>query len=149
MAGVNRVLLLGHLGKDPETRHLESGSVVSNFSLATTEGYKDRQGNRVNRTEWHEIELWDGLAKVAEQYLKKGDMVYLEGKIKTETWQDNDGNNRKTVRIQATTMTMLSKGENQGSSSNSTAVNDQHKPNPDLELVAYDNSNDVDDELPF
>lgn len=107
MSGVNKAILIGNLGSDPEVRHLSNGSVVANFNIATSESYTNRNGERVTQTEWHRIELWDGLAKVAEQYLKKGNTVYIEGKIKTETWQDNDGNTRTTTRIRATNMTML------------------------------------------
>lgn len=107
MAGVNKVILVGNLGKDPEVRHLESGSVVANVTLATTETYKDRNGNRVENTEWHDLEMWDGQAKIAEQYLRKGSQIYVEGKIKTDTWQDEQGNNRKKVRIRVLSFTML------------------------------------------
>jgi single-strand DNA-binding protein len=107
MAGVNKVILIGNLGSDPEVRHLSNGSVVANFNIATSESYTNRNGERVTQTEWHRIELWDGLAKVAEQYLKKGNSVYIEGKLKTENWQDNDGNNRTTTRIRGLSMTML------------------------------------------
>lgn len=107
MSGVNKVILIGNLGSDPEVRHLSNGSVVANFNIATSESYNNRNGERVTQTEWHRIELWDGLAKVAEQYLKKGNTVYIEGKIRTETWQDNDGNTRTTTRIRAQNMTML------------------------------------------
>ena len=107
MAGVNKVILIGNLGSDPEVRHLSSGSVVANFNIATSESYTNKNGERVTQTEWHRIELWDGLAKVAEQYLKKGQTVYIEGKLKTENWQDNDGNNRTTTRIRGLNMTML------------------------------------------
>lgn len=107
MAGVNKVILIGNLGSDPEVRHLSSGSVVANFNIATSESYTNKNGERVTQTEWHRIELWDGLAKVAEQYLKKGQSVYIEGRIKTENWQDNDGNNRTTTRIRGLNMTML------------------------------------------
>ena len=107
MAGVNKVILIGNLGSDPEIRHLSSGSVVANFNIATSESYNNKNGERVTQTEWHRIELWDGLAKVAEQYLKKGQTVYIEGKIKTENWQDSDGNNRTTTRIRGLNLTML------------------------------------------
>lgn len=107
MSGVNKVILIGNLGSDPEVRHLSTGSVVANFNIATSESYNNKNGERVTQTEWHRIELWDGLAKVAEQYLKKGNSVYIEGKIRTETWQDNDGNTRTTTRIRAQNMTML------------------------------------------
>lgn len=117
MAGVNKVILIGNLGSDPEVRHLSSGSVVANFNIATSESYTNKNGERVTQTEWHRIELWDGLAKVAEQYLKKGQSVYVEGKLKTESWQDNDGNNRTTTRIRGLSMTMLG-GRNTDQSGN-------------------------------
>jgi len=107
MAGVNKVILIGNLGKDPEVRYLENGSVVANIALATTEKYKDRNGNPVENTEWHDLEMWDGLAKIAEQYLQKGKSIYVEGKIKSDVWQDDQGNNRKKVRIRVLNMTML------------------------------------------
>jgi single-strand DNA-binding protein len=107
MAGVNKVILIGNLGADPEVKHLEGDKVVANISLATTESYKDKSGNRVDNTEWHDLELWDGQAKIAEQYLKKGMQLYVEGKIKTDTWQDDQGNNRKKVRIRVLSFTML------------------------------------------
>ncbi|UZR95838.1 single-stranded DNA-binding protein [Chondrinema litorale] len=111
MAGVNKVILIGNLGQDPEVRHLESGSVVARLNIATTESYKDRSGNRVDNTEWHDVEMWDGLAKVAESYLRKGDSIYIEGKIRTDKWEDKEGNPRKTIKIRAINMTMLSKGQ--------------------------------------
>ncbi len=107
MAGVNKVILIGNLGKDPEVRYLENGSVVANIALATTETYKDRNGNRIDSTEWHDLELWDGLAKIAEQYLSKGKSIYVEGKIKSDTWQDDQGMTRKKIRIRVLNMTML------------------------------------------
>jgi len=109
MAGINKVILIGNLGADPEVRHLESGSVVANFNIATSESYTNKSGERVTQTEWHRIELWDGLARVAEQYLKKGNTVYIEGKIRTDSWQDKDGNNRYTTKIRGINMTMLDK----------------------------------------
>ena len=81
MAGVNKVILVGNLGKDPEVRHLDSGIAVANFSLATTENYKNKEGERVSQTEWHNIVLWRGLAEIAEKWLKKGSSVFIEGKI--------------------------------------------------------------------
>jgi single-strand DNA-binding protein len=107
MAGVNKVILVGNLGKDPEVRYLENGSVVANLTLATTESYKDKSGNRVSNTEWHDLEMWDGLAKIAEQYLKKGKQIFVEGRIKSDTWEDDQGNTRKKTRIRVTNMTML------------------------------------------
>jgi len=110
MAGVNKVILVGNLGKDPEVRYLENNKVVANLSLATTENYKDRNGNKVENTEWHDLELWDGLAKIAEQYLTKGKSIYVEGKIKTDSWKDDQGNNKYRTRIRVQNMTMLGGG---------------------------------------
>ena len=107
MAGVNKVILVGNLGKDPEVRYLDSGVAVANFSLATTENYKNKEGERVSQTEWHNIVLWRGLAEVAEKYLKKGSSVYIEGKIKTRKWEDKEGINRYNTEILADNMTML------------------------------------------
>lgn len=110
MAGVNKVILLGNLGADPEVRYLESGAVVAQFNIATSERYKGRDGNMIEQTEWHRIELWDNLAKIAEQYLKKGNTVYVEGKIRTEEWTDKEGQARKTMRIRGTNMTLVGGG---------------------------------------
>ena len=110
MAGVNKVILVGNLGKDPEVRYLENNKVVANLTLATTENYKDRNGNKVENTEWHDLELWDGLAKIAEQYLTKGKSIYVEGKIKTDSWKDDQGNNKYRTRIRVQNMTMLGGG---------------------------------------
>ena len=108
MAGINKVILVGNLGKDPEIRHLESGASVANFSLATTETYKDRTtGERKSITEWHNIVLWRGLAEVAEKYLKKGNQVYIEGKIQTRSYEDKDGNTKYITEIVGQNMTML------------------------------------------
>ena len=108
MAGVNKVILVGNLGKDPEVRHLESGVMVANFPLATTESYRDRNtGERRQVTEWHNIVLWRGLAEISEKYLKKGNQVYIEGKLRTRSWQDQEGNTRYTTEVVADNMTML------------------------------------------
>ena len=107
MAGVNKVILIGNLGKDPEVRYLDSGVAVANFSLATTESYKNKEGERVSQTEWHDVVLWRGLAEVAEKYLKKGSSVYVEGKIKNRKWEDKEGNTRYKTEIMADNMTML------------------------------------------
>ena len=109
MAGVNKVILIGNLGKDPEVRYLENGVAVANFSLATTENYKNKDGERVSQTEWHNIVLWRGLAEIAEKWLKKGSSVFIEGKIRTRKWEDKDGNTRYNTEILADNMTMLGK----------------------------------------
>ena len=107
MAGVNKVILVGNLGKDPEIKHLDSGVSVANFSLANTESYKNKEGERVSQTEWHNVVLWRGLADVAEKYLRKGNSVYVEGKIHNRRWEDADGNTRYATDIVAEKMTML------------------------------------------
>ena len=105
---VNKVILVGNLGKDPEIRHLENGATVANFSIATSENYKDRKtGEKVSQTEWHNIVAWRGLAEIAEKYLKKGQKVYIEGKLKTRSWQDQDGNNRYSTEVITDNLTML------------------------------------------
>lgn len=108
MAGVNKAILVGRLGKDPEVRNLENGAVVANFTMATSETYKDRvTGEKKEITDWHNIVLWRGLAEVAQKYLHKGDMVYIEGKIRTRSWE-KEGITRYTTEIIADEMTMLS-----------------------------------------
>jgi single-strand DNA-binding protein len=118
MAGVNKVILIGNLGKDPEIRHLEGGTAVANFTLATSEYYKDKSGSRIEQTEWHSIVVWRGLAEVAEKYLKKGMTVYIEGKIRSRSWDDKEGVKHYKTEIVGDTLTILSKKENnQGSTS--------------------------------
>ncbi len=112
MAGVNKVILVGNLGKDPEVRHLEGGAAVANFPMATTEIYKDKTGQRQEQTEWHNIVVWRGLAEVAEKYLKKGMTIYIEGKLKTRSWDDKEGHKRYTTEVVGDTFTILSKKEN-------------------------------------
>lgn len=105
--GVNKVILVGNLGKDPDIQTFDSGVKKASFSLATSEEYKDKEGNKVQQTEWHNIVLWRGLADVAEKYLNKGNQVYIEGKIKTRSWEDKDGNKRYITEIVGDNMTML------------------------------------------
>ncbi len=98
---VNKVFLVGRLGKDPEVRYLDNNRAVANFTIATNEVFIDKSGNKVEQTDWHNIEMWDALARNAEKVLKKGRTVFIEGKIKNETWTDKDGNKRSAVRIRA------------------------------------------------
>ncbi|CAH0997432.1 Single-stranded DNA-binding protein [Emticicia aquatica] len=107
MAGVNKVILLGRLGSDPEVRNLPSGGKVVTFSIATSENYNNKNGEKVEQTEWHRIELWEGLANIAEQYLKKGDMAYVEGRIRTEKWTDKEGIERNTVKIRGNALQLV------------------------------------------
>ena len=111
MGGVNKVILLGHVGKDPDIRHLEGGVTVASFSLATNESFRDKNsGEKREQTEWHNIVTWRNLAESVEKSeLKKGDRVYLEGKIRTRQWQDKEGNKRLTVEIVADTFTIINR----------------------------------------
>mgnify|MGYP002713317794 CR=1 FL=1 len=149
MAGVNKVILIGNLGSDPEVRHLSNGAVVANFNIATSESYTNKNGERVTQTEWHRIELWEGLAKVAEQYLKKGQTVYIEGKLKTENWQDSDGNNRTTTRIRGNNMTMLG-GRNTDTQEGGQSVSAHPAAVPNNETASSSSQPEEEvDDLPF
>lgn len=105
---VNKVILVGNVGADPEVKYLDGGVAVAHFSLATTESYKNKNGERVDQTEWHNIVLWRGLAEVAEKYVKKGMKLYIEGRIRTRSWDDQNGVKRYTTEIQGDNMQMLS-----------------------------------------
>lgn len=119
------MILIGNLGKDPEVRYLESGVAVANFPLATSESYKDRNtGERITQTEWHNVVLWRGLAEVAEKYLKKGNQVYVEGKLRTRSWEDQNGNTRYTTEVVGDNMTMLG-GKNSSSDSETATTTQQ------------------------
>jgi single-strand DNA-binding protein len=107
MSGINKVILVGNLGRDPEVRTFENGVKKASFTLATSETYKDKNGNRTEVTEWHNIYCWRNLAEVAEKYLTKGKMIYLEGKLRTRNWEEN-GTRRYITEIEASTFTILS-----------------------------------------
>ena len=145
MSGVNKVILVGRLGKDPEVRHLENGATVANFSIATSETYKDRQtGERREQTEWHNVVLWRGLAEVAEKYVKKGDMIYVEGKLRTRSWE-KDGVTRYTTEVVGDNMTMLG-GGNAGGNSGGAQGSQMEQPSQSVESAPAD---DATDDLPF
>lgn len=156
MAGVNKVILLGNLGRDPEVRVLENGTKVCTFSLATSESYKDRNsGETITRTEWHNIVIWRGLADVAERYLKKGSQVYLEGKLQTRSYQDKEGVQKYMTEIVVNEMTMLggkpssdSSGDDRGGAA---AYPSTPKSDSKPQKVETESSADQEDEddLPF
>ena len=155
MAGVNKVILLGNLGQDPEVRSLPNGAKVANFSIATSDNYTNKEGVRIEQTEWHRIELWDNLANIAEQYLHKGDSAYVEGRIRTEEYTDKDGIVRKAVKIRGTALTLVGgrKPENQEGSSPAPQAQATPRPapapaptpTPEFETPAGEG----DDNLPF
>ena len=106
-SSLNKALLIGHLGRDPEIRYTADGSPVANFSLATNEVWTDKNGTRQERTEWHNIVVWSKLADIAKRYLTKGRQVYVEGRIRTREWDDREGNKRRTTEIVASTLVLL------------------------------------------
>jgi single-strand DNA-binding protein len=142
---VNKVILIGNLGKDPEVRHFENGGVLAAFSLATSESYTDRQtGEKRENTDWHDVVLWRGLAEVAEKYLRKGTKIYVEGKLKKRSYQDRDGNTRYTTEVVGDEMTILSRPEHE-----SKPVN-PYPNNPSVPPSAADGFNaKPEDETPF
>ena len=109
--GLNKVTLIGNLGKDPDIRHTRDGTAVANLSIATAESWKGKDGQRQERTEWHRVVLWGHLAGIAEQYLSKGRQVYIEGKIQTRKWQDKDGADRFVTEIRCEQLIMLGRGD--------------------------------------
>ncbi len=145
MAGVNKVILLGNLGSDPEVRHLDNGSVVARFNIATSEAYNNKSGERVEQTEWHKIELWDNLAKIAEQYLKKGNTCYIEGKIKTETWTNKEGQPQSGIRIRGTALNLVG-GRGQNADSNDSGSS--YQPQASAPKAAPSNSPKPADPVP-
>lgn len=137
MASVNKVILVGNLGADPETRYLSSGDAVTNVRLATTESWKDKaSGEKKEMTEWHRVVFYRRLAEIAGQYLKKGSSVYIEGRLRTRKWQDKDGQDRYTTEIVGSEMKMLS-GKGDGESRSAPAP------------AASNAGNDFDDDVPF
>lgn len=143
MAGINKVILVGNLGKDPEVRYLEGGTAVANFPIATSENYTDRNsGEKKTITEWHNVVLWRGLAEIAEKYLKKGTQVYIEGKLRTRKWQDKEGNDRYTTEIVGDNMQML--GRRDDNNDNSSAQS-----SGSASSAQIDNEPTETDDLPF
>lgn len=146
MSGVNKVILVGRLGKDPEVRNLENGATVANFTIATSESYKDKTtGEKKEITEWHNIVLWRGLAEIAQKYLHKGDMVFVEGKLRTRSWE-KEGVTRYTTEVVGDNMTMLStKGSGGGSGGGYSAA----ESNASDSFRASAGADSSTDDLPF
>lgn len=109
MRGVNKVILIGNLGKDPDIQFIEGNIAVAKFSLATTESFKDKNGKQVSQTEWHTVVLWRGLAELSQKYLHKGSLVYVEGRLRTRTWEDKDHNKKHATEIVGDNLVMLDK----------------------------------------
>ena len=144
MHGINKVQLIGNVGRDPKTKYLESGIPVTTFSFATSETHRKREGTRVTSTEWHNIVLWRGLAELAEKYVRKGNPLYIEGKLHTRTWEDKDGNLRRTTEIVANNLIMLSPRDNDNESSVLDNYDDDDGDDINLDSVKEDEIDDND-----
>lgn len=156
MASVNRVTLVGNLGRDPETRYMPDGNAITNISIATSFSWTDKaSGEKKEETEWHRIVFRGKLAEIAGEYLKKGSQVYIEGRLKTRKWQDKEGVDKYTTEIIATEMKML--GSREGKGEPSTAPAEQKKPEPKKEPAAANaggprggkHFDDLEDDIPF
>jgi len=145
--GINKVILVGNLGADPETRYMPSGSAVTNLSVATSESWKDKQtGEQKDRTEWHKVAMFNRLAEIAAEYLRKGSQVYIEGKIRTRKWQDRDGNDRWTTEVIADEMQMLG---GRGGGGGSAPMSSGSGPGPSSNPPPQPGPDDFDDDIPF
>lgn len=141
--GINKVIIVGNLGQDPETRYMPSGGAVTNLRIATNESWKDKQtGEQKDRTEWHRVAMFGRLAEISAEYLRKGSQVYIEGKLRTRKWQDKDGNDRYTTEIVADEMQMLG-GRSGGGAPAMSSSAEQSAPS------GGGVSDDFDDDIPF
>lgn len=147
--GINKVILIGNLGSDPDVRYTPGGAAVANLSVATTESWKDKNtGERQDRTEWHRVVLFGRLGEIAGEYLKKGSKVYLEGKLQTRKWQDKQGQDRYTTEIVANDLQMLDSRGGEGSFGGGTSQSNRSEP-PAAEPVGAGDFSDFDDDIPF
>lgn len=149
MRGINKVILIGNLGKDPDLQYLEGNIAVAKFPLATTETYKDKNGNLVSQTEWHTVVLWRGLAELAQKYLHKGSLVYIEGRIRTRNWEDKDKNKRFSTEIVGDNLVMLDRRKEQSENGPDTPAADT-APLPDMNFDSGGLTGNISkDDLPF
>ncbi len=147
MRGVNKVTLIGNLGKDPDLQYLEGNIAVAKFPLATTETFKDKSGNLVSQTEWHTVVLWRGLAELAQKYLHKGSLVYIEGRLRTRNWEDKDKIRRYSTEVVGDNLVMLDKRKDNGDSDSDSGDSSGGYSDHD---ISYKSDNDRDnDNLPF
>lgn len=146
MAGINKVILIGNLGKDPEVRHTPQGMAVGNFPLATSESWNDKSGQKQERTEWHRIVVWGKLAELCQRYLTKGRKAYVEGKLQTRAWDDKEGNKRYTTEIVANTVQFLDSSSSEKSSFSQES--DPFGAPPDMSAGGFGGAASTDD-IPF
>ncbi len=149
MSSLNKAMIIGRLGADPEVRYTQSNTAVATMNVATTERYKDRNGEQQENTEWHRVVAWSRRAEICQEYLKKGSLVYFEGPIQTNEWEDKEGQKRYTTEIKALNMQMLdSKGSSGGGGGNKQAAKSSAS-NANKGPVIDDSFDDMDDDLPF
>lgn len=144
MASVNKAILVGNLGRDPEVKFMPNGDAVCNFSIATTDSWKDKQGQKQEKTEWHNIVMYRKLAEIAGEYLKKGSPVYLEGSLQTRKWQDKEGVDKYTTEVICNSMQMLG-----GKHDNSMTVAEKQRDKVDTSLAKDGSFDDVESDFPF
>jgi single-strand DNA-binding protein len=149
MASLNKVMLIGNLGKDPEVRAIPSGVKVANFSIATTERYKDRDGNQTEKTEWHNIVMWRGLAEIAEKYLKKGSQIFVEGRLQTRSWDDQAGVKKYMTEIVADNLVMLGKPRGEAGSGGGDRDMGSEPYKPQKAMASSNVPPAPEDDLPF
>lgn len=153
MASVNKVILIGNLGRDPETRYMSNGEAVTNITIATTDSWKDRNGEKQEKTEWHRVTFYRKLAEIAGEYLKKGRQVYVEGRLETRKWTDKTGNDRYTTEIIATDMKMLGSRSGSGSfENNDSGTGDSFSSSPAKQSDSARSGSgfdDMEDDIPF
>jgi single-strand DNA-binding protein len=146
MSSLNKAMIIGRLGQDPDVRYTQSNTAVANMSIATSERYKDKSGEWKEKTEWHKVVAWGRTAEVCQEYLKKGSQVYIEGPIQTNKWEDKEGQTRYTTEIKALQMTMLdSKRDADAAPASQSKASEPVSSNVELD----DNLDDIDDDLPF
>jgi single-strand DNA-binding protein len=154
MSSLNKVMLIGRLGQDPEVRYTQSNTAVATLNLATNERYRDNNGEYQDRTEWHRVVAWGRTAEVCQQYLTKGSLIYVEGPLQTREWEDNQGQKRYTTEVKALQMTMLdSRGGNGGGMGSAPSAPASHAassaPSSESGVNKTVNLDDIDDDLPF
>ncbi|MBN2732356.1 MAG: single-stranded DNA-binding protein [Balneolaceae bacterium] len=148
MSSLNKAMIIGRLGQDPDVRYTQSNTAVANMSIATSERYKDKSGEWKEKTEWHRVVAWGRTAEICQEYLKKGSQVYIEGPIQTRQWEDKEGQTRYTTEIKALQMTMLdSKGSGGGSAPSTPNKKGSEPVSSSVDLD--ENFDDIDDDLPF
>lgn len=150
MRGVNKVVLIGNLGKEPDLQYLEGNIAVAKFPLATTETYKDKSGTLISQTEWHTVVLWRGLAELAQKYLHKGSLVYIEGRIRTRNWEDKDKNRRFSTEIVGDNLVMLDKRKENSDAPNGEGAAHESAAIPDMNFESGGIGGNISkDDLPF